>query len=701
MGEKNLNALFSPRSIAVVGASPSEGKVGRVLLENIIRSGFPGQVYAVNPKHDEILGVPCYPSVTAIPDTPQLAVIAVPAPLVESVLEDCGTKGVEVAVVISAGFKETGSEGYERERNLRITAEKHGIRVLGPNCLGVADTFTPLNATFAAYPPPPGKVAFISQSGALCTAALSWANENGFGFSRFVSLGNKMDLDESDILGVLEEDDNTSVVAAYLEGIDNGNEFVRVARSLTRKKPVIVFKAGTTQAGARAVSSHTGTLAGSERAYAAAFQKCGVLRAETVEELFQLSRGFAHSRPPGGDRVAIITNAGGPGIITSDAVERSGLHLASFSEETIGKLREKLPPAANIYNPVDVLGDAREDRYELALQAVLQDKGVDSVVVVLTPQAMTRVRETARVVARLAMGTEKTVLAVFMGGKEAEEAEEILVHGGVPNFRFPEEAVRVLVKMREYARYRERKPSQPREFPVDREKVRKILESLISRGRKELVEVESSEILKAYGIPVARSILATNLEECIRAGRTIGYPVVAKIASPNILHKTDVGGVVVNITNTDELINAYERINSNVRRLLPEAEIWGILVQEMLPPSKELIIGANRDTQFGPLLMVGLGGIFVEVLKDVSFRLAPLAEEDARSMLQELRSYWLLKGVRGEPQSDVDSAVEAILRVSQLACDFPEIAEMDINPLRVLEKGKGCIAVDARFVLQH
>lgn len=701
MSDNDLEALFNPRSVVVVGASPSQGKVGRVLLENILNSGFPGKVYAVNPKHQEVLGVPCYPSLKEIPEVPQMAVIAVPAPQVEKILEDCGYKGVEAAVIISAGFKEMGGEGYERENSLRDTAKRFGIRVLGPNCLGLADTYTPLNATFAAYPPPRGNVAFISQSGALCTAALSWASEVRFGFSRFVSLGNKMDLDENDLLEALLHDENTKVIAAYLEGITNGDRFLEVAAAVTREKPVIVFKAGTTQAGARAVSSHTGTLAGSEKAYTAAFQKCGILRAETAEELFQLSRGFVLRRPPEGDRVAVVTNAGGPGIITSDAVEKGGLHLASFSEKTIEVLREKLPPAANIYNPVDVLGDAGDDRYDTALGAVLEDPGVESVVVILTPQAMTKVRETAEVVARHASRTHKTVLAVFMGGSEAEEAEEILRAGGVPNFRFPEEAVGVLTRMREYARFRARRPSSPSEFPVEREKVRNILERLTSKGRRELVEVESNEILKAYGIPVARSMLATNLEECIRAGRTIGYPVVAKIASPHILHKTDVGGVVVNISNTDELINAYERINANVRRLFPDAEIWGILVQEMLPPSKELIIGMNRDPNFGPLVMVGLGGIFVEVLKDVSFRLAPLSQEEAGEMLQELKSYWLLKGIRGEPQSDIEAAIEVILRVSQLACDFPQIAEMDINPLRVMEKGMGCIAVDARFVLHY
>ncbi len=701
MSEKGLAALFNPGSVAVVGASPSEGKVGRVLLENILSSGFPGRVYAVNPKHQEVLGIPCYPSVMDIPEIPQMAVIAVPAPHVETILEECGKKGVEVAVIISAGFKEMGGEGYERENSLRKTAEKFGIRVLGPNCLGLADTFTPINATFAAYPPRQGKVAFISQSGALCTAALSWANETHFGFSRFVSLGNKMDLDESDMLETFRNDENTLVIAAYLEGISDGSRFLEVASAVTREKPVIVFKAGTTQAGARAASSHTGTLAGSEKAYSAAFRKCGILRAGTVEELFQLSRGLVLRRPPDGDRVAIITNAGGPGIIASDAVENGGLHMATFSERTIEMLREKLPPAANIYNPVDVLGDAKEDRYRLALQAVLEDPLVDSALVILTPQAMTRVRETAEVVAEHASRTHKTVLAVFMGGKEAEEAERILRSGGVPNFRFPEEAVRVLVRMREYAKFRAKRSSSPEEYPVEREKVQDLLEKLVALGRRELVEVESNEILKAYGIPVARSMLATNLEECIKAGRTIGYPVVAKIASPHILHKTDVGGVVINITNTDELINAYERINANVRRLFPDAEIWGVLVQEMLPPSKELIIGVNRDTKFGPLIMVGLGGIFVEVLKDISFRLAPLPREEAEEMLRELKSYWLLKGVRGEPQSDLEAAVEVIQRVSQLACDFPQIVEMDINPLRVLEKGKGCMAVDARIVLQY
>ncbi|MDI6873619.1 acetate--CoA ligase alpha subunit [Candidatus Solincola sp.] len=696
-----MEAFFRPRAVAVVGASEKPGKVGRVVLENILRSGFTGKVYPVNPNHEAVLGLPCYASVSDLPETPDLAVIIVPAPAVREVVEECGTRGVAAAVIITAGFKESGREGYRREIELRETARRHGIRVLGPNCLGLADTFTPLNATFATRAPLPGNVAFMSQSGALCTAVLGWSEENHLGFSRFISLGNKMDVDESDVLEELERDTNTAVIAAYLEGVKDGERFLEVAARVGRSKPVIVLKAGVTQAGARAVSSHTGTLAGSEKAYNAAFRRCGALRAETVEDLFMLCRGFSSQPPPRGPRVGVITNAGGPGIIASDALERSGLALASLSEETATALREGLPEAASVYNPVDVLGDAGPERYRLAVSRVLPDPGVDALLVILTPQAMTEVEETARVVAEEARGAEKTVFAVFMGGEESARAEEILREAGIPNFRFPEEAVRTLRAMREYTDYLARPRRTLVRFDVDRGKVRETFDSVLAQGRKELVEVEAREVLNAYGLPVARTRLATNLEECIRAAREIGYPVVVKIASPLILHKTDVGGVVVGIRDTDELVNAYEAVTSAARKFVPAASIWGVLVQEMLPPSRELIVGMSRDAQFGPLLMIGLGGIYVEVLGDVSFRLAPVSEEEAAEMLRELKSYGLLKGARGEKAADIDAVVESILRISQLVLDFPEIAEMDINPLRVLEEGKGCLAADARIVLKE
>ncbi len=443
-GVKLLEELFRPSALAVIGASQKAGKVGRVVLENILNSGFKGTVYPVNPSYREVFSLKCYPSVSDLPEAPELAVIIVPAASVQKVREECGARGVQAAVIISAGFKESGRDGYRLETELRHTAERLGIEVLGPNCLGIADTFTPLNATFATKAPLPGRVAFMSQSGALGTAVLGWSEENHLGFSRFISLGNKMDLNESDILEALEKDEHTAVIAAYLEGISEGQRFLAVTTRVSRSKPVIIFKAGVTEAGARAVSSHTGTLAGSENAYTAAFRKSGALRANTVEDLFLLSLGFSTQPPPAGPRVGVLTNAGGPGIIASDALERAGLSLAALSEETTRELNDKLPEAASVYNPEDVLGDAQADRYRLALEAVLADPGVDALLIILTPQAMTQVTETARVVAECAGGTEKTVFAVFMGGAEVNEAEDIMREAGIPNYHFPEEAVETL-----------------------------------------------------------------------------------------------------------------------------------------------------------------------------------------------------------------------------------------------------------------
>jgi acetate---CoA ligase (ADP-forming) len=700
-GIQLLDELFRPSVLAVIGASEKPGKVGRVVLENILSSAYKGNVFPVNPSYEKVFDLPCYPSVSALPEAPQLAVIIIPAPAVQAVLEECGSMGVKAAVIISAGFKESGLEGYRRETELRQAAERLGIDVLGPNCLGIADTNTPLNATFASRAPLPGKVAFMSQSGALGTAVLGWSEENHLGFSRFISLGNKMDLNESDMLEALEGDTNTTVIAAYLEGVSEGERFLEVTARLSRSKPVIIFKAGVTGAGARAVSSHTGTLAGSENAYIAAFRTCGAVRADTVQGLFMLAQAFSLQPPPAGPRVCMVTNAGGPGIIASDALERAGLTLASLGEETTQYLNENLPEAASVYNPVDILGDAGADRYRLAVEGVLADSGVDALLVILTPQAMTRASEVARAVAECAGGVGKTVFAVFMGGREVREAEDILRNAGIPNFRFPEEAVATLSSMKDYNDFLSRPRRTQVRFDVDRGKVGEIFASIRGQQRNELVEVEAREILEAYGLAVARTLLATNLEECMKAGQEIGYPVVVKIASPQILHKTDVGGVVVGINNPDELISAYEQVTANARKFFPQADIWGVLVQEMLPPSRELILGMNRDSQFGPLLMIGLGGIYVEVFKDVSFRLAPVSEEDVMDMLRELKSYWLLQGARGEPPADIDAVIESMLRISQLVTDFTEIIEVDVNPLRVLEDGKGCLAADARIVLEE
>ncbi len=694
-----LREFFKPHSVAVIGATGKPGKVGRVVLENLLSCGYPGDVYPVNPNDREILGHRAYPSVMELPEVPDLAVIIIPAAAVPGVLEQCGQKGIKAAVIISAGFKEAGREGYRLELELEEVCRRHRMRVLGPNCLGLADTTTPMNATFARTSPMTGRLAFFSQSGALCTAALGWTREHGLGFSKFVSIGNKMDVDEVDLLKALEDDWHSRVIAGYLEGIKRGDEFLRLAAEVTRKKPVVIFKAGTTQAGAKAVSSHTGTLAGSENAYAASFKRTGVIRAESMEELFHVCRGFSQQPVPAGDRVAILTNAGGPGIITADALEKAGLKMAGLEGKTVERLKECLPPASNFYNPVDVLGDALADRYHHALEALMADGQVDSIICILTPQAMTQPEETARALVECCSGKGKSVFAVFMGGAEIDGAEAILHAAGIPNYRFPEIAVRTIRAMVEYRSYLNRERDEVAFFETDRQAVEKIFSRVLSEGRYQLGEVEAREVFLSYGIPVARTLLATNLTECISAGREIGYPVVAKIASPQILHKTEVGGVKVGISNTDELIEAYEEINANVRRLMPNATVWGVVVQEMLKPSRELIVGMNRDPQFGPLLMVGLGGIYVEVLKDISFRLAPVGKMESMEMLKELKTYWLLRGARGEKPADIAAVAEVIQRVSQLVTDFPVINELDINPLRVFERDAGCVAADARIII--
>jgi len=694
-----LDELFKPKSIAIIGASETPGKVGRVVLDNLLRSGFPGDIYPVNTKGDKILGRQAYPSVQAIPRPPEMVVIIVPAQAVPQVLRDSAAAGVKYAVVISAGFKEAGPEGYKLERQLKEIAVETGIRVLGPNCLGLADTETPYNVTFANADPLPGQIAFLSQSGALCTSVLDWSLSIGLGFSKFVSIGNKVDINETTLLEALAMDDNSRVISAYLEGIDDGRKFLEVARSVSRHKPVVIFKSGVTQAGIKAVSSHTGTLAGSEKAYECAFLKTGVVHARSVEDLFQISRVAASQPIPRGHGIAIVTNAGGPGIIAADALEQAGMHLTGLVKATTDYLRANLPAASNIYNPVDVLGDARPERYRLAVQTVVNDPGVDAVMVILTPQAMTNAMETARALVEVDRPPDLTFVTVFMGGDSVQEAERFLTSHSIPNFRFPEEAARAVAALSDYWDFLGTKEGEIASFEVDRAKTNSIFKHVLEEGRPQLADIEAREVFESYGIRTARTKLATNLSEAIEIGRSIGYPVVMKIASPQILHKTDVGGVKLNIQNTDDLIEAYEEITDNARRLMPQASIWGVTVQEMLPPAKEIVVGMSRDPQFGPLVMVGLGGIYVEVLKDVSFRLAPLTSADARRMLTELRSYSLLKGARGEAAADIDAVIEVMLRVSQLVTDFPNINELDINPLRVLEKGKGCLAADARLVL--
>jgi len=696
-----LNGFFNPNAVAVVGASSKPGKVGHAILRNLASSGFQGPIYPINPHADEILGLKCHRSVVEIEGPVDLAVVVVPAPAVVPVMEECGEKGIGGAVVISAGFKEAGPEGLARESELREVARKLGIRVVGPNCLGVMATGTGLNATFAAGMPNRGNVSLMSQSGALATAIIDWSIQQGIGYSKFVSFGNGVDVGVVDLLRAWEDDEETTVIVAYIEGLPNGPEFIEVARRVSLKKPVIVVKSGSTQAGARAVSSHTGSLAGSEHAYNAAFLQSGVIRAHSMEELFDLAVAFAYQGPPRGRSVGVVTNAGGPGIMATDAADRAGLRLASLEQETVQALREKLPEAANFYNPVDVLGDADAERYRYAAEHLLRDENVDGVIAVLTPQAMTHAKEVAEEVASVAAGSKKPVLACFMGGGAMEEAVEVLNGSRVPVYPYPERAVQALARMAEYQEWLEEPPDEYIRVVPYTGGVRQVFEAARVEGRLELGEVEAREVLKAYGLRIPESEVARSGEEAAEHAEKIGFPVVMKIVSPDILHKSDIGGVRIGIRDRQEATDAYDLMMLRVRRFMPEADLRGVLVQEMIQGGREVIIGSTRDPQFGPLVMFGLGGIYVEVLKDVSFRVAPVGERHARRMVDEIRSAALLRGARGEKGSDIEAIVNAVLVVSQLVTDFPEILEMDINPLKVGEVGEGAVAVDARITISE
>ena len=696
-----LEKLFDPKSIAVIGASRKEGKVGHSVLKNLLQYGYKGSIYPVNPKAEEILGMETYPTISAVEGEIDLAVVAIPSEFVPSILKDCVEKRVGSVIIISAGFKESGKQGSGLERELVEIIKGSRIRILGPNCLGVINTASNLNASFAAGMPARGNIAFFSQSGALCTAVLDWALEEGVGFSKFISLGNKADIDEIDLILALADDPETRVILGYLEGIDDGVRFMQAVSEVSKKKPIIITKAGRTQAGARAASSHTGTLTGSDTAYQAAFRQCGVIRASTVEALFDFAIAFAYQALPRGPNLAILTNAGGPGIIAADAAENSILQMASFREETIRELREKLPANASIYNPVDVIGDAGANRYEQVMRTIINDPGVDSLIVILSPQAMTDIRETAEVVSKISTSvSDKPIVASFMGGLEVKAGIKILRSGKIPNYSYPERAVASLEAMHKYQRWKEASPGKTKSFAVNKKKTERILAKVKEETRANLTPEETREVLSAYGFSFPKRVVAETSREAISAANSLGYPVVMKIVSPDILHKSDIGGVKVGIREKSQVTRSFEDLISNAKRFMPEALILGVAVEEMVGPGKEVILGSSRDPSFGSLIMFGLGGIYVEVLKDISFRIAPLTLEDAESMIREVHSYTILKGVRGEEPSDLEAVKEALLRLSQLVTDFPEILEMDINPLMVLPSGKGAVVIDSRLTIK-
>ncbi len=698
-----LKPFFQPDSVAVIGASSNPSKLGHAVLKNLVDGGYAqrGMVYPINPGANSILGHKAYPSVLDVPAAIDLVVIVIPYPQVPDALRECGQKGIPAAIVISAGFREAGMEGFERERELIQIAKEYNLRLIGPNCLGVIDTFTPLNASFSAGTPPSGPMAFMSQSGALGTAVLDIALAGRLGLSKFVSLGNKADVSEIDLLQAWKDDEHTRVILIYTEGMPNGEEFIRVARQITPKKPVIAIKSGVTQSGSRAVSSHTGSLAGSEQAYQAAFNQAGILRAESMQALFDMALAIGYQPELRGNRIAIITNAGGPGILATDALERAGLSMARFEIETIHALEQYLPDAASAANPVDVLGDARADRYQFAMEKVIADPNTDGLMIVLTPQAMTDIEATAEAIGALADATDKPILACFMGEARVEKGIEILNRFGVPNYPFPERAADAFRAMAKYQEIKSRQTSQTQPIEADIKLVQSVINRVRSEKRTTIGDSEARDILQAYGLHIPRSEIASSPERAIEIASQIGYPVVLKIASPDILHKTDVGGVKVGLQNAEAVRDAFELMVYRAQRYIPEARIWGCLVQEMAPAGGlEVLVGMNRDPQFGPLVTFGLGGIYVEILKDVTFRIAPFSREEAEAMIGEIRAHALLDGVRGKPPMDKEAILDTIMRIGQLVQDFPEIAELDINPLMVYPHGQGAIAIDMRLVLQ-
>jgi acetyltransferase len=692
-----LEKMFNPESVAVIGASHVKGKVGRAVLDNLLND-YEGMIYPINPNSTEIEGLKCYKTVLDVPAPIDLAVIVIPSKLVPQAVRECGEKGIKYLVIISAGFKEVGVEGAKLENEVKDIARSYGMRIVGPNCLGTLNTHTKCNASFAKKMPPAGNISIITQSGALGTAILDWSDSTGIGFDSFVSLGNKSDLNEIDFMEAWKADDNTRVILAYLEGITDGNRFIEVARSVSRVKPVIVVKSGRTSAGARAVSSHTGSLAGSDAAYDAAFMQSGVIRAETMSEFFDMAGGFSGQPIPAGDRVAIITNAGGPGILATDSCERYGLRLATLSKETIDALKTTLPAAASFYNPVDVLGDASAHLYKFALDTVIKDDGVDGILVLATPQAMTDPVAIAEVIGQARKTTHKPIMPCFIGGVVMDEGVRILKQEGMYNYDDPARAAYTMRMMSRYQKISQRVYTPPKHFDVDKEKVMKIIDHSRKMGIT-VLGLEALPVLEAYGIPTLKYKIASSVNGALAAAKEIGYPLVMKIVSPDIIHKSDVGGVKVGIGSDEELENAYNKMMKDVTLAAPRCRISGVLIQQMATGGKEVILGTNRDPQFGPLIMFGLGGIYVEVLKDVQFRIAPLNEKDAYGMIYGIKTHQMLEGTRGEKPSDIEKLVEFLERLSQLVVDFPDILELDINPVKVYEKGKGCLALDVRMAI--
>jgi acetate---CoA ligase (ADP-forming) len=704
MDTNELAPFFSPKGVAVVGASQNPVKLSYGLARNLLQSNYPGVVHFVNPKGGSLWGRPMYPNLLEVPDPVDLAILLIPAKFVPQTIEECGKRGIPGVIIGSGGFRETGPEGARLEEECVRVARHYGLRLMGPNCIGLLDTHFPIDATFLPPPgPTPGDVAFISHSGAICAAVIDWARGQGFGLSRLVSLGNQADVTETDVLAPVAADRFTRVLALYLEGVSDGRRFVQEASKVARQKPVIALKVGRFSSGQKAVASHTGALAGEENAYNAAFQKAGVIRADTSEEMFDWARALAWCPLPEGRSMAVLTNAGGPGVTASDALEVNGLKLAALSDETRKALESVLPPAASLSNPVDMLASASPEDYAKSLHILLSDPGVHGVLVILPPPPMYTAGAVARTIIPIIHSSDKPVVIALMGERLIQEAVEHFRAARVPEYRFPERAASALAILVQRAESLQNQlPNNIQnvyEAPsgVDRSQVEAVLQE--NRGSMPgfLSGEAAGAVLSAYGLPVLPLRLAKSAEEAGIVAEEMGGPVVLKVASAHIPHKTDVGGVLVGVEGKRAAQEGFEAIVSLARKALPEAVIDGVYLQKLAPPGQEVILGTVQDPQFGPLVMFGAGGVEVEALKDVHFGLAPLDTFNAEWLVENTWAGRRLRGFRRLPAADREAVLDALIRLSHLAYDFPQLSEIEINPLRVMPEGEGAWAIDVRI----
>ena len=696
-----LTPFFAPRGIAVVGASHDPNKLGYGLARNLIQCNYQGVIHFVNPKGGSLFGRPIYPSLSEVPDPLDLAILLIPAGRIPALLHECGERGLKAAIIAAGGFRETGPEGAAREAECLTIAREYGLRLLGPNSVGFIDTHLPLDATFLSPPGPlPGDVAFVSHSGAICAAVIDWARGQGFGISRMVSLGNQADLTETDVLVPVAADPFTRVLTLYFEGVSDGRRFVEEAGKVTRQKPMIALKVGRFASGQQAVASHTGALAGQENAFNAAFQRAGVIRAETSEEMFDWARALAWCPLPAGRSVAVLTNAGGPGVTAADALESGGLSLADFLPGTREALAGLLPPAASLHNPVDMLAGATPEQYAACLRLLLADPGVNSALVILPPPPVHTAGAVAKAIIPVVHTTEKPVVVALMGERLIQEAVEHFRAARLPEYRFPERAASALAVLSQRTEYLARRSGEEsQETPplpgIDRNQARAILARQPAEEKGSFLLPETLfGLLAAYGIPVPAAALARTAEEAAALAVEIGFPVALKIASPDLVHKSEFGGVLLNLEDAGAVRRGFQAMVAQVTAVRPEARILGAHVQQFIQAGQEVIIGAVQDPQFGPLVMFGSGGVEVESMQDVAFALAPLSKEEAGDLIQSTWAGRRLHGYRSLPPADREAVLEVLLRLAQLAADFPELVEVEINPLRVL--AQGVAAVDGR-----